>query len=285
MKSPIESKKIFVEVAKTPEQLSKGLMFRKKLDEDSGMLFVFDKPKDLSFWGMNTFMPLDIAFIDEEGVIKDIKRIKEHDLNSVKSSCPCKYALEISDGWFNKNNFQVGDYIESIIDNFSGYLVILKNKNKIKYAQKQEEIKEEDIDEKEEDLKNKKQLEVEKEKEKPPLVEVKKPTYTKPIQFTEIKEPVLQIPKFNNIFEAIRWSMGNLQVMRITYKTAKGHTVTKDVEPHSAFFSRSSKRQVLKAYDETADHPSQYIIMNISSYGFPGRKFVPKSILLNRRIT
>ena len=97
------------------------------------------------------------------------------------------------------------------------------------------------------------------------------------------QQPVLNIPKFGNVFEALRWAISNNQVMRITYHTEKGHTVTKDIEPHRIFFSRNSKRQVLKAYDETADHPSQYIVMNIFSYGFPGRKFLPKSILLTRR--
>ena len=145
------TKKIFVEIAKTPEQVSRGLMFRKSLDKDSGMLFVFDQPKHLSFWGMNTFMPLDIAFIDEAGIIKDIKRIKAHDLTSVKSSCPCKYALELEDGWFKTNGFSAGDYCELLLKKFDNSVVLMKN---IKTAQKEEKEKNnETINEKDENEK------------------------------------------------------------------------------------------------------------------------------------
>jgi uncharacterized membrane protein (UPF0127 family) len=272
------AKKIFVEVAKTPDQVSRGLMFRKSLDKDSGMLFVFDHPKPLSFWGMNTFMPLDIAFIDEGGTIRDIKRIKEHDLTSVKSSCPCKYALEIEDGWFKSNGFSVGDYCEPLLKKFDNSIIIIKN---IKTAQKEEETEKEEeniIDKKEEIAEQKTKPDIKK-----PLAPVKQePKIVAPAAIPA-QQSILNIPKFGSIFEALRWSMGNSQVMRITYHTEKGHTVTKDIEPHRIFFSRNSKRQVLKAYDETADHPSQYIVMNIVSYGFPGRKFLPKSILLTRR--
>jgi uncharacterized membrane protein (UPF0127 family) len=253
-------------------------MFRKSLDKDSGMLFVFQNSKPLSFWGMNTFIPLDIAFIDESGKIQDIKRIKEHDLTSVKSSCPCKYALEMEDGWFKSNGFSVGDYCEPLFKKFDNSVVLIKN---IKTAQKEEA---QDVEDKTEDL--------DKDEKKPEETkkEIKVPSPAKPIPNVVVtpvsapaKQDVINIPKFGNIFEALRWSISNNQVMRVTYHTQKGHTVTKDIEPHRVFFSRSSKRQVLKAYDETADHPSQYIIMNIVSYGFPGRKFMPKSILLTRR--
>lgn len=264
-----KNKKIFVEVAKTPDRLSKGLMFRENLDPDSGMLFVFEKSMPLSFWGMNTYMPLDIAFIDEEGVIRDLKRIKKMDLSSVKSNCPCKYALEIKDGWFNENGFGIGDYIEPVIGEIDGHIFLIKNTSEIKTAQKNED------DSINEDVKSV-EKDVEKEKDLPSRTQ---PSYV-PNQY----EPQVVVPRFKNIFDAIRWSMANLEVMRITYKTIKGHIVTKDIEPHKVFFSRSGKRQILKAYDETSAHPSQYVIMNISSYGFPGRKFAPKSILLNRRM-
>lgn len=272
------TKKIFVEVAKTPDQVSRGLMFRKSLDKDSGMLFVFDSPKPLSFWGMNTFMPLDIAFIDEGGTIRDIKRIKEHDLTSVKSSCPCKYALEVEDGWFKSNGFSVGDYCEPLLKKFDNAVIVVKN---IKTAQKEEE-KEESNDAPVEDEKEVLEQKPKQDVKKPLVPEKQKPVIVAPVS-APAQQAVLNIPKFGSVFEALRWSMSNNQVMRITYHTEKGHTVTKDIEPHRIFFSRNSKRQVLKAYDETADHPSQYIIMNIVSYGFPGRKFLPKSILLTRR--
>jgi uncharacterized membrane protein (UPF0127 family) len=284
MKSIKESKKIFVELAKTPYKQSQGLMFRKELQPDSGMLFVFDNPKRLSFWGMNTFIPLDIAFIDERGIIRDLKRIKQHDLTSVKSSCPCKFALEVSDGWFKENGFEVGDFMESLLKDSDGHIMLIKNKGNQKTAQV---IPDEEL---EEDVESNI---IAPEKEEKPVIEKEKPEVVSTPNVPEAVAPVItpepeevgvSVPKFDSIFDALRWSMANLQVMRITYKTVKGHTVTKDIEPHKVFFSRSSKRQVLKAYDETADHASQYIIMNIVSYGFPGRKFAPRSILLSRRL-
>jgi uncharacterized membrane protein (UPF0127 family) len=283
MKSIKDSKKIFVELAKTPYKQSQGLMFRKELQPDSGMLFAFDGPKPLSFWGMNTFIPLDIAFIDEHGTIKDLKRIKQHDLTSIKSSCPCKFALEVSDGWFKENGFAVGDFMESLLKDSDGHIMLIKNKLSQKTAQV---VPDEELEDVEPEV-------VSPEKEEEPILEKDKPETTStpvtpeevaPVAKPELEEAGISIPKFDSIFDALRWSMANLQVMRVTYKTVKGHVVTKDIEPHKVFFSRSSKRQVLKAYDETADHASQYIIMNIVSYGFPGRNFAPRSILLSRRL-
>jgi uncharacterized membrane protein (UPF0127 family) len=283
MKSIKDSKKIFVELAKTPYKQSQGLMFRKELQPDSGMLFVFDDPKPLSFWGMNTFIPLDIAFIDEHGTIKDLKRIKQHDLTSIKSSCPCKFALEVSDGWFKENGFAVGDFMESLLKDSDGHIMLIKNKLSQKTAQV---VADEELEDVEPEV-------ISPEKEEEPILEKDKPEATStpvtpkevvPVAKPEPEEAGISIPKFDSVFDALRWSMANLQVMRVTYKTVKGHVVTKDIEPHKVFFSRSSKRQVLKAYDETADHASQYIIMNIVSYGFPGRNFAPRSILLSRRL-
>lgn len=287
-------KKIFVEIAKTPDKMSRGLMFRDRLDEDSGMVFMFQQPKILSFWGMNTFIPLDIAFVDENGVIRDIKRIKKHDLNSVKSSCPCKYAIEMEDGWFSKNGFKPGDFAEIASAESDSSIFIVKNtssNNENKYAQKElnkeeeeipsqtedgeiEDIDESDLEEVEDFSINQtvKELEDEPVKEQPARNDVL------PIK-VEVETP----PKFNNIFEALRWSGQNNQVIRITYKTKKGHVVTRDIEPYKIFFSRKSGRQVLKSFDETSNKPRFYIIMNIASFGFPGRKFISKFIFNNRR--
>jgi hypothetical protein len=232
---------------------------------------------------MNTFIPLDIAFIDEHGTIKDLKRIKQHDLTSIKSSCPCKFALEVSDGWFKENGFAVGDFMESLLKDSDGHIMLIKNKLSQKTAQV---VADEELEDVEPEV-------ISPEKEEEPILEKDKPEATStpvtpkevvPVAKPEPEEAGISIPKFDSVFDALRWSMANLQVMRVTYKTVKGHVVTKDIEPHKVFFSRSSKRQVLKAYDETADHASQYIIMNIVSYGFPGRNFAPRSILLSRRL-
>lgn len=280
-------KKIFVEVAKTPHQHNKGLMFRNNLDEDSGMIFIFEKPKVLSFWGMNTFIPLDIAFLDEQGTIKDIRRIKKHDLNSVKSSCPCKYAIELEDGWFSKNGIKEGDFAELSLAEKDNIITFIKN---IKTAQIKDDKKslftEEDNKNKEDDSEDvsspadeDKKLDIV-EKSVNKIDPVVQPAAN---SLTLTQEEKISIPKFNSVYQAIPWSMQNVQVMRITYKTEHGHTITRDIEPHKIYFSRRSKGQVLKAFDETSVHPSQYIVRNIVSFGFPGRKFAPKSIFNKRR--
>ena len=55
-----------VEIADSPSTLERGLMYRKKLDYDSGMLFVFKRSQNLKFWGRNTYIPLDIAFVNKD---------------------------------------------------------------------------------------------------------------------------------------------------------------------------------------------------------------------------
>jgi uncharacterized membrane protein (UPF0127 family) len=288
-------KKIFVEVAKTPHQHSKGLMFRDKLDEDSGMIFIFEKPRVLSFWGMNTFIPLDIAFLDEQGTIKDIRRIKRHDLNSVKSSCPCKYAIELEDGWFSKNGIKEGDFAELSLAEKDNIITFIKN---IKTAQIKDDkdtlFSEEEV-ESDKDSKDNKEKDKSKEVRPPVANEEKLNIVDKAVNkvdpivqpaansLMQAQETKVSVPKFNSVYQAIPWAMQNMQVMRITYKTEHGHTVTRDVEPHRIYFSRRSKGQVLKAFDETSVHPSQYIVRNIVSFGFPGRKFTPKSIFNKRR--
>ena len=100
-----------VEYAQTFEQRARGLMYRKSLCEDCGMLFRFSAPKRASMWMKNTFIPLDVAFIDRNGVITDIKALEPHNLDSVGASKEVIYALEMNQGWFARQNIKVGDQI------------------------------------------------------------------------------------------------------------------------------------------------------------------------------
>ncbi|BFT29210.1 hypothetical protein D210916BOD24_03860 [Alteromonas sp. D210916BOD_24] len=100
-----------VEYASTYEQRARGLMFRKALCENCGMFFRFSSPKYAGMWMKNTFIPLDVAFIDRKGVITDIKPLTPHSLESVGSSKEVLYALEMNQGWFAENNIKVGDQI------------------------------------------------------------------------------------------------------------------------------------------------------------------------------
>jgi uncharacterized membrane protein (UPF0127 family) len=86
-------------------------MNRDVLEENSGMLFVYNSPIQTSFWMKNTRIPLSIAFIDENNQIFQIEDLTPGDLNSVKSKKPSKYALEVNKGWFKENGISIGDNI------------------------------------------------------------------------------------------------------------------------------------------------------------------------------
>ncbi|MCW8090486.1 DUF192 domain-containing protein [Alteromonas sp. ASW11-130] len=107
----IAGKRYQVELAQSPEQRAQGLMFRKTLCEDCGMLFHFSPIRQVGMWMKNTYLPLDIAFISSEGVISDIKTMQPHDLNTTMSSGKVAYALEMNQGWFKEHAVKEGDTI------------------------------------------------------------------------------------------------------------------------------------------------------------------------------
>ena len=101
-----------VEIVQTDEQRMRGLMFRDKLPEDQGMLFVFEESRIQSFWMRNTFIALDIAFVDADGRIIDIQRMEPLDESrSYLSPAPVPYVLETNSGWFAKHHIQIGDRV------------------------------------------------------------------------------------------------------------------------------------------------------------------------------
>ena len=104
--------KLFIEIANTHLKREQGLMGRKKLANNHGMLFDFPYPNRLSFYMRNTYVPLDIAFINEEGVVTEIKSMVPLTTNSIVSRERCKYALEVNRGWFDKNNIVPGSVVK-----------------------------------------------------------------------------------------------------------------------------------------------------------------------------
>lgn len=102
------------EIADKPETREKGFMFRKKIPDGTGMLFVFERDQILSFWMKNTPSPLSIAFITSDGRIKDIFDMNPFSLASTVSSGYVRYALEVPQGWFSRQNIKAGDRL--IID-------------------------------------------------------------------------------------------------------------------------------------------------------------------------
>lgn len=106
--------KINAEVADNNEERTNGLMFRQKLDENDGMLFVFDNENYQTFWMKNTLIPLDIIFINKNLEVVDIKNAvpcKEEPCTLYKSSKPAIYVLEVNGNFTAKNKIKLGSRI------------------------------------------------------------------------------------------------------------------------------------------------------------------------------
>lgn len=104
---------VWVELAQDDATRTKGLMFREDMPEDQGMLFIFPFPQKLSFWMKNTYLPLDIAFIDQRGIITDIHQMAPLDtMPRYGSSVPTIYALEVNQGFFAKHSIDTGDTVK-----------------------------------------------------------------------------------------------------------------------------------------------------------------------------
>lgn len=97
-----------VELAADPETRSRGLMYRARLDQDAGMLFVFEHADEWGFWMKNTLIPLSIAFIGEDRTILNIEDMYPHDTSLVLPKGPVRYALEVNQGWFKAHAIQAG---------------------------------------------------------------------------------------------------------------------------------------------------------------------------------
>ena len=99
---------IQAEVAQTPDQRSTGLMFRKSMGPNEGMLFAFDRPEPQCFWMKNTLLPLSIAFLADDGSIVNIEDMKPQSLDSHCSARPVRFVLEMNQGWFAKRAIKPG---------------------------------------------------------------------------------------------------------------------------------------------------------------------------------
>lgn len=105
---------IQAEVASTDATRSRGLMQRKALAPNSGMLFVFEQPNVQCFWMRNTLIPLSIAFILDDGTITNIADMAPMTENSHCSSAPVRYTLEMDQGWFAQRGITAGKKISGI---------------------------------------------------------------------------------------------------------------------------------------------------------------------------
>jgi hypothetical protein len=108
----IRGRPLYVEIARTEKQRRRGLMHREQLEEDHGMLFVFENEQWLSFWMKDTSLQLSIAYLDSAGRVVDIFLLEPFSVDPVQSTRKCRYALEVNRGFFRKANLEVGDIID-----------------------------------------------------------------------------------------------------------------------------------------------------------------------------
>jgi uncharacterized membrane protein (UPF0127 family) len=106
--------KITVEIADTRETQEKGLMGRESLDEDKGMLFVYDRDSRKSFWMKNTKIPISLAYIATDGTIREIYDMEPLSTRIVESRYSVRYVLEVNQGAFQRHGIKEGDKVEFI---------------------------------------------------------------------------------------------------------------------------------------------------------------------------
>jgi uncharacterized protein len=104
--------KFSIEIARTPRQQAQGLMFRRRLAADAGMLFLYDQPQIIRMWMKNTFIPLDMIFIGKDGRIVSIaQRTIPKSLETVSSERLASAVLEVNGGTATRLGIRVGDRI------------------------------------------------------------------------------------------------------------------------------------------------------------------------------
>jgi len=107
-------KEIVAEQATTSAQVQTGMMFRKDMGENDGMLFIFAGPMRASFWMRNTLVPLSCAYIDPSGTILEIHDMKPLDETPIEAaSAQVQYVLEMKQGWFERNHIGAGTSVRT----------------------------------------------------------------------------------------------------------------------------------------------------------------------------
>lgn len=106
--------RVEAEVAATNPARMQGLMNRKSMPQQRGMLFVFPESALHCFWMKNTLIPLSIAFLDETGRILNVDEMQPRTENNHCAAKPARYALEMNAGWFTQRGLKVGDTIGGI---------------------------------------------------------------------------------------------------------------------------------------------------------------------------
>jgi len=114
-------KRFTIEIADSPEERSRGLMYRERMAETQGMLFVFEQTQPVAFWMQNTRLPLDLLFISETGEVRAILDGKPFSTEAISAGEPVRFVLELNAGAAARAGIAVGDHIRHpVIDAVSG---------------------------------------------------------------------------------------------------------------------------------------------------------------------
>jgi uncharacterized membrane protein (UPF0127 family) len=107
------AKEITVEIAETEATRARGLMFRREMAQDHGMIFLFKERENHSFWMHNTCIPLDMLFLDDDGTIVGIQEnTTTMDDSTFEVGCPSRNVLEVNAGFTRKHGIKAGQRVE-----------------------------------------------------------------------------------------------------------------------------------------------------------------------------
>jgi uncharacterized membrane protein (UPF0127 family) len=101
-----------VQIALSRPEMQRGLMHRKSLGTDEGMVFVHERPQLLAFWMRNTELPLDIGYFDPDGTLREVYQLLPHDERPVQSIGRRQIALEMNRGWFSRAGMKPGAQLD-----------------------------------------------------------------------------------------------------------------------------------------------------------------------------
>jgi uncharacterized membrane protein (UPF0127 family) len=105
---------IQAEVAARNAEREQGLMYRRMMGPNEGMVFLFDAPAGVCMWMKNTYLPLSVAFLDSDGKILNIEDMRPETLDSHCAKGLATYALEMNLGWFKQKNIKAGSRISGL---------------------------------------------------------------------------------------------------------------------------------------------------------------------------
>jgi len=110
----LDDQRLTAEIARQPVEVMTGMMFRTNMPAREAMLFVFSDAERRSFWMKNTLVPLSLAYIDPDGIVREIHDLQPLNTNAVPSdSRLIQYVLEVNQGWFHTNGIRPGAVVRT----------------------------------------------------------------------------------------------------------------------------------------------------------------------------